>query len=137
MPEKQKKAKYIMIGVLSSMGLFFLLGIPTSVIPNSFFIRMIPVKFLDYFFLIFSSVLLGSYIGVHYYKKNQVKKCDIITTTGGIGSFLAFGCPICNKLLVVLFGATALMTYFEPYRPVLGFVSTGLLGGALYWRIKR
>ena len=136
MPEKQKKAKYIMIGVLSSIGSFFLFGIVTAVVPNNFFIRMIPTTFLDYFFLTSSSILLGAYIGVHYYKKNNAKKCNIVTTTSGIGSFLAFGCPICNKLLVLLFGATALMTYFEPYRPILGFMSTALLGGALYWRIK-
>ena len=134
---EKNKTKYIIIGILSSVGLFFLFGIPTAVISNSFFIRMIPTTFLDYFFLTSSSILLGAYIGVHYYKKNTVKKCNTIATTGSIGSFLAFGCPICNKLLVLLFGATALMTYFEPYRSVLGFMSIGLLSGVLYWRIKR
>lgn len=91
---------------------------------------------LDYVFLSASSVLLGAYVGIHLYKKSTSKKCSAALYSGGIGSFLAFACPICNKVLVLLIGATTLMTYFEPYRPVLGLASIALLGGALYWRIK-
>jgi len=111
-------------------------GIVTVLIPNSFFVRMTPITSLDYIFLLSSSLPLGAYTGVHYYKKNNVQKCNVAVATGGIGSFLAFACPVCNKLLVFLFGATALMTYFEPYRPVLGVVSNGLLVGALWWRLR-
>ena len=131
------KTKYWLIGILSSIVVFLLFGIPTALIQTPWFIRMVERSTFDYLFLITSSILLGAYIGVHYYKKNTVKKCDAITYSGGIGSFLAFGCPICNKLLVFLFGATALMTYLDPYRPILGFGSIALLGGAVYWRIKK
>ncbi len=132
-----QKLKYIFIGLGAGLIFFFVSGIVTVLLPNSFFTRMTPINILDYIFLGSSSILLGAYVGVHYYKKKNVKQCNAVATTGGVGSFLAFACPICNKLLVLLFGATALMTYLEPYRPVLGFVSTGLLGGALYWRIKQ
>lgn len=133
----ETRIKYWIIGILSSIGIFIIFGVPTALIPNPWFIRMIGKNSFDYGFLILSSILLGAYIGVHYYKKNTAKKCAAVTYSGGIGSFLAFGCPICNKLLVLLFGATALMVYLEPYRPILGFVSIALLGGALYWRIKK
>lgn len=126
-----------MIGIFSGIGFFLLFGIVTDLIPNPWFIRMVGKTSLDYFFLITSSMLLGSYIAVHLQKKNIAKKCKIATYSGGAGSFLAFGCPICNKLLVLLFSATALITYFEPYRPMLGFVSVVVLSGALYWRIKK
>jgi len=129
--------KYWLIGGVSGIALFFLFGIPTDVIPNPWYIRMIEVSALDYVFLIASSVLLGAYIGVHYYKKQAATRCKVAAYSGGLGSFLAFGCPICNKLLVLLFGATALMTYLEPYRPVLGFTSMAMLGGAVYWRTKQ
>jgi|SRR3989344_5399549 len=131
-----KKLKYLSLGLGAGILFFFLSGIVTSLLPNSFFARMTPISTLDYVFLTSSSVLLGAYVGVHYYKKNTIKKCDTVATTGGVGSFLAFACPVCNKLLVLLFGATALMTYFEPYRPILGFVSNGLLAGAVYWRLR-
>ncbi len=131
------KIRYLMIGIFSSMIFLLLFGIVTDLIPNPWFIRMVGKTSLDYFFLITSSVLLGSYIAVHLYKKDTAEKCKIATYSGGAGSFLAFGCPICNKLLVLLFSATTLMTYFEPYRPVLGFASIAVLSGALYWRIKK
>jgi|SRR3989344_2894890 len=128
--------KYLIIGVAVSIGFFVLSGVVTGLLPNSLFARMTPTTRLDKLFLVTSSILLGAYVGVHYYKKNIIKKCDTVATTGGIGSFLAFACPVCNKLLMFLFGATALTTYFEPYRPLLGFISSGLLIGALYWRLQ-
>ncbi len=130
------KQKYWLLGISSAIGFALLLGIPTALIKTPFFTRMIPSTPLDYVFFILSSLLMGAYVGVHYYKKNTATKCTALTTTGGVGSFLAFACPICNKLLVLLFGTTILMTYLEPYRPLIGVVSTGLLGAALYWRIK-
>jgi len=132
-----QKLKYLFLGLGAGSFFFFVFGIVTSLLPSPFFTRMTPISTLDYVFLTSSSLLLGAYVGVHYCKKNTVKQCNVAATTGGVGSFLAFACPICNKLLVLLFGAAMLMTYFEPYRPLLGFVSNGLLVGALWWRIKR
>ena len=132
-----RKLKYLSLGLGAGLLFFFVSGIVTSLLPNSFFGRMTPISVLDYVFLISSSLLLGAYVGVHYYKQNSITKCDAIATTGWVGSFLAFACPVCNKLLVFLFGATILMTYLEPYRPLLGFISTGLLAGAVWWRIKQ
>ncbi len=136
---KRKKGiqKYILVGLGIGILFFSLSGIITSLLPNPLFTRMTPIKTLDYVFLTSSSILLGTYAGVHYYKKNNANKCNTAATTGSIGSFLAFACPVCNKLLVILFGATALMTYFEPYQPLLGFLSNGLLIGALYWKLKK
>jgi hypothetical protein len=131
-----KKIKYGVIAIVYSILLFLLFGIPTALIPTPWFSRMVGKTFLDYLFLIFSSILLGAYIGVHYYKKNTMKKCNVVTTSGGVAGFLSFSCPVCNKILIILFGTTALMTYLEPYRPAIGFSSISILGLALYWRLK-
>jgi uncharacterized membrane protein len=135
--KQKRKIKYWIIGILASIVLFLLFGIPTNLIPNPWFNRMVEKTTLDYFFLVAASALLGSYIGVHFYKKNVSKTCDVATYSGGIGSFLAFSCPICNKILILLFGATALLTYFEPYRPYLGAISISLLNAALYSKLKK
>lgn len=132
----ETKMRYWGIGLLSGVGLFFLFGIVTGLIPNPLFARMVGETGLDYFFLAASSALLGSYIAVHVYKKDTSRTCSAAAYTGGAGSFMAFGCPVCNTLLVLLFGTTALLAYFEPYRPVLGFLSIGLLIGALYFKFK-
>ena len=132
----KKKIKYWLIAFVSSIGLFFIFGIPTAIIPNYWFTRMTPVNYLDWIFLIVSSLLLGVYLALHLYKRKNVKKCNRAVASGGIGSILAFGCPICNQLLVFLFGTTALLNYFEPFQPILGFISIILLSFALYWRWK-
>jgi hypothetical protein len=54
-----------------------------------------------------------------------------------VAGFLAFGCPICNAFLLALFSSSALMTYFDPLRPLLGAVSVVLFGGLLYYRHTR
>lgn len=130
------KIKYTFIGVVVSVIIFFLFGVITALIPNLWFTRMVRGVALDYFFLIASSALLGIYIGIHFYKKNISKKCNLVAGSSGFGTFLAFSCPICNKILILLFGTTALLAYFEPYRHYLGFLSIGLLIGALYFRVN-
>lgn len=131
-----QKRRSAMWGIILGLSFFLLSGIVTAIIPNPWFRRMIQIKLLDLFFLVVSSLLIGAYKAVHLYKKKKTTSYNVTATAGGMGSFFAFACPICNQLLVVLFGATALLTYFEPYGPVLGFASNGLLAGALYWRVK-
>lgn len=54
-----------------------------------------------------------------------------------VGGFLAFGCPICNAVLLALFGSSALMTYFDPLRPLLGAVSVVAFVGLLYYQRRQ
>lgn len=132
-----RKIYYWIVGIGSCAGIFVLFGTVTDLIPNPWFGRMIPRTPFDYFFLIINSVLLGSYIAIHFYKKSVTKICDAATYSGGITGFLAFGCPVCNKILVLLLGTTALITYFEPWRPILGVISIFLLTGAIYFKVRK
>ncbi len=130
--------KSIIIGLCSAIGLFFLFGIVTAVIPNSFFIRMTPVAWLEYVSLVMTSLLLGTYIGLSYYEKRiKAVKCDVTATFGGIFGFLTFGCSICNKILILLLGVTGVLKYFEPIRPFFGIISIVLLGGAVIYKTKK
>jgi hypothetical protein len=131
------KIHYWITGIGLGASIFVLLGIVTDLIPNPWFVRMIPKTPFDYFFLIMNSVLLGSYIAIHFYKKSVTKICDTATYSGGITGFLAFGCPVCNKILVLLLGTTALITYFEPWRPILGIISIFLLTSAIYFKVRK
>ena len=132
----KNKIKYISIGIITSFLIFLLFGIFTALIPNRFFIRMIEPTILDIILLILTSMLLGSYIALSLYKKSKENKCNYAATGGAFLGIFSFACPICNVFFISLFGASAILTYFEPIRPLLGFLSVGLIGSAVIYRIK-
>ncbi|MEU3550893.1 hypothetical protein [Streptomyces longwoodensis] len=55
---------------------------------------------------------------------------------GGIGSTLAVGCPICNKLVVLAIGVSGALSYWAPLQPVLAVASLALLGYAFARRLR-
>ena len=57
-------------------------------------------------------------------------------TLAGFGAFLAIGCPVCNKIALVLLGTSGALTIFAPIQPVIGAVSLALLAGTLAWRLR-
>lgn len=134
---KKQNIRFFIIGIISTVIIFFLFGIPTDVIPNKFYIRMIPSTSLDLFFLIIIALMLGIYIGLFFYLRHKKKKQSNAAAYAGTGgSFLAISCPICISLLVWIFGAAVLMAYLEPLRPYIGFLSIGLIGFGLYGQMK-
>ena len=59
--------------------------------------------------------------------------------TGGVLSFLAVGCPVCNKLVVLVVlavGVSGALSYWAPVQPFLALVSAGLLVFAVYQRLR-
>ncbi len=54
----------------------------------------------------------------------------------GFGAFLAIGCPVCNKVALVLLGTGGALTVWAPLQPVIGGVSLALLAGTLLWRFR-
>jgi len=57
-------------------------------------------------------------------------------TLAGFGAFLAIGCPVCNKIALVLLGTSGALTIFAPIQPLIGAVSLALLAGTLAWRLR-
>ncbi len=130
--------KAIGIGVISTIGAFFIFGAPTGLIPNPVFTRMIPSLPLDYVFLALTSVLVGAYAGLHFYGKQENTKSQNATAYSGvIGGIVAFGCPICNKVFVMALGTTSVMTYIEPYRPIIGAISVIIMGLAVFVKARQ
>ena len=50
-------------------------------------------------------------------------------TAGGVLGFTGIACPVCNKVLLLLFGGELLRTYFEPLR--IYFAGAGVLLAAV------
>lgn len=126
------RQRRVLKGVGVAVGLFVLFGVVTGLIPNPIYVRMVPRTALDYLYLTTTSVFAGAFVAQRTPTTDSAD--DRFAAGGVVGGFLAFGCPICNVLLLTLFGSSALMTYFEPYRPLLGAVTTVFLAGILYYR---
>lgn len=131
------KSKYVLLGLVVGIMVFLIFGTVTALIPNSYFTRMILSKPLDYAFLTLTSILLGAYAGLHFYgKKISSKKEDVVLAGGTISGIFSFSCPICNTILVSLFGVTFVSAYFEPLRPALGVLGIGVLLAVVYMKLQ-
>lgn len=116
------------------LGSFVLFGVVTGLVPNPLYVRMVPRTPLDYLFL----ALTSSFLAFYAFQRVDGRRRDGTTATASATlGFLAFGCPICNVILLALFSSSALMTYVDPLRPLLGVVSVALFAGLLYTRWRR
>ncbi len=110
------------------------IGLPTAIYENPFFVRMTPVRAQDYVIWIMSSVLVGLIVGSHFVASSTSGDEKIVS--GGVLSVLAVGCPTCNKLVVLLLGTTGALTFFAPLQLYIGVASVLLLGWTLLLRAK-
>lgn len=131
---KNLGARYWLTALVIAFAAALLIGIPTRVLPNSFFTRMLPTRPLDYVFLAFSSTLIGLTWALSSAAGTRVTSHS--TAGGGIVTVLAVGCPVCNKLVLGLLGTGGALTYFAPLQPILGVLSVTVLGIAFWKRLQ-
>lgn len=113
------------------------IGLPTAVLPNRFFSRMTPTRAQDYLFLALTALLAGIIAATYTVPRAGLPRGEEQRlTAGGLLSFLAIGCPICNKLVVLALGVSGALRYFEPVQPLLGLVSLLLLGVTAWTRLR-
>ncbi|MFP5579461.1 MAG: hypothetical protein ACLGIZ_14710, partial [Acidimicrobiia bacterium] len=55
---------------------------------------------------------------------------------GGLLTFFAVGCPVCNKVVLVALGSAGALTWFEPVQPFLQLAAVGLLAWGLDTRLR-
>jgi hypothetical protein len=104
------------------------ISIPTRLIPNGWFRRMTPTRPQDYVFLAVASALGGLVVGL---RRRTGGAQDRVAAAGGVGTFLAVGCPVCNQLVVALIGVGGATSVFAPIQPLIGVGSVVLLAWAL------
>lgn len=109
-------------------GMFVLLGTVAALWSNPFFMRMTPTSGFETGLLATQAVLAGLYLGI-----SRPRCASKTAGVGGILGFLGVACPVCNKLLLWMFGSTLLLEYFEPVRIYVGVGGAALLACAL-WR---
>jgi hypothetical protein len=130
-------ARFVLAFALGAVATALLIGLPTDVIPNDLFGRMTPVRSYDVPVLVAVSVLSGLLIASHVAVSGgacPVRRTGTAGTVGAAVGWLAIGCPVCNKLIVLALGTSGALSWFAPAQPWLAAVSVLLLVAALAWR---
>ena len=114
-----------------------LLALPTELIPNPVFTRMLPTEWWNYPVWVVSSVLAGLLAATYVRDGRTVdERPSRQGSVGGVLTFFAIGCPVCNKLVVLALGTSGAMTWFAPLQPVLAVGAMALLAVALRSRLR-
>ncbi len=112
-----------------------LTGLPTDIVPNSFYRRMTPILWWDYPVWAMTAVLAGVVFAT-YVRLRPAGPSVGATAGGGLMSFFAVGCPICNKLVVGLVGVSGALAFFAPLQPYLALGGLALLVLSLVLRLR-
>ncbi len=112
-----------------------LLGLPTDLIPNPVFGREIPPTWWSYPVFAVSAPLAGVLVATYVRTGRPRERATRLGSAGALLSFLAVGCPVCNKLVLLALGTTGALTIWAPLQPVLAVASLVLLAVATVRRL--
>ena len=115
-------------------------ALPTAMIPTPVFGREIPTTWWAWPTLALTAVFGGLLVASYVREPGTVPAAggglDRRGTVGGLLSFFAVGCPVCNKLVLLALGTSGAVTWFAPLQPWLAAGSLVLLAVALAWRVR-
>lgn len=128
-----------LLGSAFAVGYAVLVGVPTDLIDTPWFWREIPPTWWAWPALIVSSVLAGLLTATYVATPGQGSSDESSTgrgMVGGVLTFFAVGCPVCNKLVLLALGTSGAISWFEPLQPALQMLAIGLLAWALHARLR-
>jgi hypothetical protein len=120
--------------VVATVAVGLATGVPTDLVPTDLYVRMTPAPWWSYPIWAATAVLAGLTMAT-YVGRRRVRSTAPRSLVGGTLSFLAVGCPVCNKLVVALLGTASSLSYFAPMQPVLGMAGVGALATARALRL--
>ncbi len=123
----------------TAVATFLFIAIPTDLIPNPVFGRDIPPTAWSWWVLGLSSILAGLVAATYVATPEEARteREGKLGMAGGIITFFAVGCPVCNKLVLLALGYTGAIQWFEPVQPYLAAGAIGLLGWAFVARVRK
>ena len=117
----------------TSLSVLVLIGVPTDLIDTSLFSRSIAAPAWAVPVWISTALLTGLVVAT--YVGREPAGVDKRGGLGAVLGFLAVGCPVCNKLVLVALGTTGAVSVFQPLQPLLAVGSVVLLAWALQRRL--
>lgn len=119
-----------------------LIGIPSDLIDTPIFGRPIEARWLDWVILATTSALIGLIFAIRPASsaesgtEDAVERQGTTTLWGGLVSFLAVGCPVCNQAVVALVGISGALSWWAPVQPIVGLAAVALLVWTLRKRLR-
>lgn len=108
-------------------------SLTTAMIPNPVFGRSVPTTWWAWPALVITAVL-GGLLGATYIRAvGDATAGSRVGTVGGLLSYFALGCPVCNKLALLALGYAGALQWFAPAQPYLAVL--GIIG--LVWAFRR
>ncbi|MFH8666792.1 hypothetical protein ACH4F3_18125 [Streptomyces anulatus] len=141
-----------LVAGLGALATAVAVGVPTDVVPTPLFGRSVPVQWWNYPALALTAVLAGLVLSTYVRppvaspisppgaspstQPPGTARDGRMGALGGVLSFFAVGCPVCNKLVLVLLGSSGALSYWAPLQPLFAVASVALLAEAALRRLS-
>jgi hypothetical protein len=135
--KRQQTLRRAVTAVVAACVFLVVVAVPTDLIDTPWFSREISPTFWSWPSLVISSVLSGLLVATYVGPAADPTAADSSRKgiTGGLLTFFAVGCPVCNKLVLVALGSAGAMSWFAPLQPLLALAGIAVLGWALRSRM--
>lgn len=119
-------------------------AVPTDLIDTPLFSRQVPPTWWSWPALL-ASAILGGLLTASYVRQPDEAASTVDPSegtarawgsAGGVLTFFAVGCPVCNKIVLLALGASGALTWFAPVQPLLSLLALLLLGWAVGRRLR-
>jgi len=111
-------------------------GVPSALVANPLFVRMTPAPWWSYAIWVLTAVASGILVATYVRRpsggSSAPGRAGILAN---VGSVLAVGCPVCNKLVVAAVGVSGALNLWAPIQPLIAATALALLGWALWRRL--
>ncbi|MBM4408164.1 MAG: hypothetical protein FJ038_06105 [Chloroflexi bacterium] len=142
--------RFLAWAAAATIGSLLALGLTSAIIPNPVFGRQIPPEPFAIAVWLVSAPLMGLVVATYLARPQasvtlpaplvqvpeEEDRRSLLGYVGGFGAFLAIGCPVCNKAILVLLGTSGALNIWAPLQPVLGAASLAVLVATLIWRLR-
>jgi hypothetical protein len=149
-------ARYLAASAVAAVAGLVAFGLVSAIVPNPVFGRQIPPEPFAIVVWIVSGLLMGLLAGTYLVPppaaavavpdaatipamgepEAAARRTSALGYAGGLAAFLAIGCPVCNKVALVLLGASGALSIWAPIQPLVGVASVALLAASLSWRLR-
>ncbi len=125
-----------LVAVATATATVLAIAVPTAMIPTPVFGRAVPVTAWAWPVLLAAAVLSGLLVATYVRDPGGGDREARTGVAGAALTFFAVGCPVCNKVVLVVLGTSGALQWFAPVQPVLAVAAVVLLSWAVWVRLR-